>query len=145
MHFTSGKNFTMLLVWYQTIQNFRIFFSFGRTWNILFYIWRLCFTHSTHQRPVIHLKFHKVTSLRAYKKMLKIMIFGISKQFFCKNCTWVSWKMRFFDSGHVFWTRQCSTRQLIFFGWPVNNLDYICSLKCVLVLMSAPMVYRQWA
>ena len=68
LHLTSGMNMTILLTWYQTIHNFRAFFSYDRMRMLLFCISRLFCTYFTHQRLVIRLKFPKVSSLGDFKK-----------------------------------------------------------------------------
>ena len=70
-HFTSSMNTNTLFVWYQTIRH-------------QFYVWRLFLTHTTHQKPVVHLKFLKVSSSGTYKTCLKCWFSEFRNNFFQK-------------------------------------------------------------
>ena len=58
--------------------------------------------------------------------MLNMMIFGILKQLFAKNVHVQAEKVWFSELGHVFGTKQYSSRQLIFLT---------CVIECVPIVL----------
>ena len=72
---------------------------------LLFFIWRLC--HSHYASEACHI-------LKLFSNF-NMMTFGIPKQFVAKTVHMRVKILWFSDLGHVFRTRQCSTRKLFFF------------------------------